>query len=130
LRFRVDVPADLEVIRDEADRADEDVADTARVQVLQVVEDVWPEPRLTRGRLGLVREGPLGQVRGGGDETRGLEELLLVGVALVEDAGRERVRGEDDVRVGAADARREEVDEPIVVVPALDEDELGAAGER
>ena len=38
-----------------------------------------------------------------------------------------RVRGEDDVGVGAADAVGEDVEERLVVVPALDEHELGAA---
>ena len=60
----------------------------------------------------------------------GLEQLVLVRVALVEDARGEAVRGEDDVRVGAADAVGEELDEARLVVPALDEAELGAAGER
>ena len=42
----------------------------------------------------------------------------------------QRVRREDDVRVGAADALGEELDEAGLVVPALDEVELRAAGER
>ena len=32
-----------------------------------------------------------------GDEARGLEQLVSVGIALVEDPGGQRVRGEDDV---------------------------------
>ena len=54
---------------------------------------------------------------------RGLEQLVLVGVALVEDARGERVRREDDVSVRAADAVGEERDEARVVVPAVDEDD-------
>ena len=42
----------------------------------------------------------------------------------------QRVRGEDDVRVGAANAVGEQLDEAGLVVPALDEAELRAAGER
>ena len=39
--------------------------------------------------------------------------------------------GEDDVRVGASYAGGEQLDEAGVVVPALDEDELGIAlGQR
>ena len=65
-----------------------------------------------------------------GDELRGLEQLVAVWVALVEDARRQRVRGEDDVRARSANAVGEERDEPGVVVPALDEGELGAVVER
>ena len=40
------------------------------------------------------------------------------------------MRGEDDVRVGAAHAVGEQLDEAGLVVPALDEAQLAAAGER
>ena len=43
------------------------------------------------------------------------------GSPSLEDARRQAVRGEDDVRVGAADAVGEELDEARLVVPALDE---------
>jgi len=59
LRLDVEVPADLEVVRDEADRADEDVADPALVQVGQVVEDVRSEPRLAGRGLALEGEAPV-----------------------------------------------------------------------
>jgi hypothetical protein len=39
------------------------------------------------------------------------------------------VRGEDDVRLGPADAIGEQLDEARLFVPALDEGELGAARE-
>ncbi len=56
-----------------------------------------------------------------------LQELVLIGIALVEDAGGEAVRREDDVRLRAADAPGQESDEPRVVVPALDEGDLRTA---
>src|SRR4051794_28850080 len=59
LRLDVDVPADLEMVGDEADGAHEHVAHSAGVQVGQVVEDVRPEPRLTRRRLALIAERPV-----------------------------------------------------------------------
>src|SRR5580765_7829559 len=59
LRLDVDVPADLEMIRHEADRTHENVADPARVQVRQVVEDVGAQPRLAGRRLALVAERPV-----------------------------------------------------------------------
>ena len=118
------------MVGDEADRADQDVLDAAAVEILEVVEDVGPEPGLARRRLGLVREGPLAERCSLRDGRRGFEELILVRVALVEDPCGQGVRGEHDVSLGAADSRCEELDEPFVVVPALDEDELGAPGEH
>ena len=44
----VEVPSDLEVIGDEAHRTDENVVDAACVELFQMLEDVWPEPRLSR----------------------------------------------------------------------------------
>ena len=72
----------------------------------------------------------VGEARRLGDEPRRLEQLVAVRVAGLEDPRRQRVRGEDDVRVGAADAVGEQLDEAGLVVPALDEAELRAAGER
>src|SRR4029077_1520448 len=51
LRLVVDVPPDLQMIRHEPDRTDEDVVDAAAVQRLEVVEDVRPQPGLARGRF-------------------------------------------------------------------------------
>ena len=65
-----------------------------------------------------------------GDEPGRLEQLLLVRIAHREDALRQRVRGEDDVRVGAAHPVGEQLDEAGLVVPAVDEAKLGAAVER
>src|SRR6266540_4111236 len=79
LRLDVDVPANLEVVGDEADRADEHVAHAASVQLAEVVEDVGAEPRLARRRLALVRERPLAHVRGLRDEPRRLEQLAWYG---------------------------------------------------
>src|SRR5206468_3025075 len=83
-----------------------------------VVEDVRPEPRLARRRLALERERPVGHSGTLGDETGRLEQLILVRVAELEDAGRQRVGAEDDVGVGAADLVREHAQERVVIVPA------------
>ncbi len=130
LRLDVEVPADLEVVGHEPDRADEDAVDALPVQRLEMVEDVRPEPRLARRRLALEGEAPLRQARRLGDEPRRLEQLVAIRVAGLEDPRGQRVRGEDDVRVGAADPVGEQLDEAGLVVPALDEVELRAAGER
>ena len=80
---------------------------------------------LWKAKRPLVRAGPLG------DEAGGLEQLVAVRIVLVEDARRERVRGEDDVLVLLKhEPLREELDEAGVGAPALDEAQLGAAGER
>ena len=106
LRLDVEVPSDLEVVGDEADRRDEHLADAVRGERIQVLEDVRPEPGLARRRLALERERPLLDARLLGDEPRRLEQLVLVGVALVEDPRRQRVGREDDVGVGAPNAAR------------------------
>ena len=54
----VEIPADLEMVGDEADRADQHVANPAAVQFPQVIEDVRPEPRLAGLGLALERERP------------------------------------------------------------------------
>ena len=100
------------------------------MQLPEVVEDVGPEPRLAGRRLALEGERPCLERCALCDELGGLEQLVLVRVARLEDARRQRVRREDDVRVRAAHALGEEVDEARLVVPALDERELGAAAER
>jgi hypothetical protein len=86
----IEVPADLEVVGDEADGTDEDAADAAFVQAGEMVDDVGPEPRLAGRRFALEREAPvvLGKTGALGDQSRCLEQLLLVGVSLGEDAGR------------------------------------------
>ena len=62
---------------------------------------------------------------------RRLEQLLAVGVAGGQDPLRQRVRGEDHPGVGAAHAVGHDLHERRVVVPALDQDELGLPpGER
>ena len=78
--------------------------------------------------LALEGEAPLCETGRLGDEPRRLEQLVAVRVAGLEDPRRQRVRGEDDVRVGAAHPIGEQLDEAGLVVPALDEAELRAAG--
>ena len=89
LRLDVDVPADLQMVGDEADRADEHVVDALCMQRGEVVEDVGPEPRLAGRRLALERERPsLAEACGLGDEASGLEQLIFVGIAHGENAFR------------------------------------------
>jgi hypothetical protein len=116
------------MIGHEPEGTDEHALDTALLQL--VVEDIGAEPRLTRRRLALERERPVVDARRRGDELRRLEQLVAVRVAVGEDPGRQRVRREDDVRVGAADAVGEQLDEPALVVPALDERDCRAARDR
>ena len=66
-----------------------------------------------------------------GHEARRLEQLVAVGIALVEDPGRQRVGGEDDVLVFLRHKPlREQRDEAGLVAPALDEAQVRAAGDR
>src|SRR3954447_14352946 len=84
LRLDVEVPADLEVIRDEADGTDEDVLDPQAAERGEMVEDVGPEPGLAGRRGALVGERPVAEARALGDEARRLVQLALVRVAVVE----------------------------------------------
>ena len=118
------------MVGDETDGADEDALDALPLQRLEVVEDVRPEPRLAGRRLALEGEAPLAEARRLGDEPRRLEQLVAVRIARVDDPRRQRVRREDDMRVGAANPVGEQLDEAGLVVPAVDEAQLGAAGER
>ncbi len=74
-RLGVEVPADLEVVGDEADRRDEDVGRALRVERLEVVEDVGAEPGLAGRGLGLEAEAPFARGLRPGDELRGLQQL-------------------------------------------------------
>ena len=85
-RFDVEIPADLQMVGHEADRADENLADAFVVEGLEVVEDVRPEPGLAGRGFALVGERPPLEVRLVGHEPRRREQLPLVRVALVEDA--------------------------------------------
>ena len=106
---------------------DEHVADAARGEPLEVLEDVRPEPWLAGRRLALEGERPLVDAGPLGDETRRLEQLVPVGIALGEDAGRQRVRREDDVLVVPRTRSASSSTNPGSVAPALDEADLGAA---
>ena len=83
----------------EADRRDQDLADALRVEGLELDEDVRAEPRLPGRALALERERPVGNAGLLGDESRRLEQLVAVRVALGEDPLRQAVGREDDVRV-------------------------------
>src|SRR5439155_13014008 len=128
-RLVVQVPADLEVVGDEPDRADQHVPNALRVKFPQVVEDVGPEPGLTRLGLALEGERPCLERCALCDQLGGLEELLFVWVARIENAGGQRMSGEDDMGVRSAHALRDQLDEARLVVPALDERELGSTAE-
>src|SRR5438094_374728 len=125
-RLDVEVPQDLEVIRDEADGADEHAPDPVRREPVELLQDVRSEPRFS-GRTGaLESERPVREPGALGDEARALEELVAVGIAVPQDSLRQRVSGEDDVAVEPADTLGQSLEERFVVVPALDEDELGS----
>jgi hypothetical protein len=117
------------MIGDEADWACEHAPDATRLQVVELVEDVGAEPGLSGGALALEGERPAIQAGTLGHHLRGLEELIPVGVALVEDSRGKAVRGEDDMSVGPSHSVGEHRDVGLVRMPALDEAQLGAAGE-
>jgi hypothetical protein len=52
-----------------------------------MVEDVGAKPRLAGRRCALKGERPLGDACSLGDKAGGLEQLVAVGIALLEDAG-------------------------------------------
>ena len=54
----VEIPADLEMVGDEADGTDQHLANPATVQLPEMVEDVGPEPRLAGLGLALKGERP------------------------------------------------------------------------
>ena len=76
------------MVGDEADRAEDDVADVVRGQLVQVLEDVRPEPRLAGRRLALEGERPLVRARTLGDEPGRDEQLVAIGIAVVQDPRR------------------------------------------
>ena len=130
LRLDVEVPEDLEMVGDEPDRADEDALHATGMESVELVEDVRAEPRLAgrrsrSGRRTTTTRGP----RASATSCDVSSSWSLVRVALVEDPRRKAVSGEDHVRVRAADPVGEHVQVRLVVVPALDEPELGAACE-
>ena len=86
LRLDVEVPLDLEVVGDEADRHHEHLANAVCSERVEMVEDVRAEPRLAGRRLALERERPVLDPRLVGDEPRRLEQLVPVRVAFGEDA--------------------------------------------
>ncbi len=100
------------------------------VQRVQLVEDVRAQPGLAGRARALKGERPGLEPGALGDQPRGLEELVLVGIALVENPRRQAVRREDDVPVEAAHPLGEHVEVRLVRSPALDEAQLGPARER
>src|SRR5580765_3935036 len=97
-----------------------------------MVEDVRPQPGFPRGAFALIAERPLSLAQRCAlrDSRRGLFELLLVWVSLRDDAGRKRMRREDDVLWRAAQAGRVPRDEGLEEMPALDHPQLGTVCER
>ena len=114
------------MVGDEADRAHEHARHSTRVKAVELGEDVRPEPRLAGRALALEGERPALETGRLDDQLRGLEELVTVRVALVEDPRRKAVRSEDDVGVRSTNAVGEHRDVRLVRMPALDEAKLGA----
>src|SRR5437870_4414737 len=127
LRLDVDVPANLQMIRHEADRADEHVAHAVCMQLVEVLEDVRAEPRLACRRFALIRERPVFDAGAFHDQRTRLEQLLLIRIPSLEDARRQRMRGEDDIRAGPADSVCKQLDE---IVELLGRDRTPAADVR
>ena len=117
---------------DEADRADEHALDPALRAGRRGGRGCRARATARRSatRSG-TRTTSRSSARALGDEARRLQQLVLVRVALGEDPRRQRVRGEDDVRVAfRARGRRGTSTNAGLVVPALDEAQLRAAVER
>src|SRR5207344_566305 len=95
LRLDVEVPEDLEVVRDEADRGDEHALDAVGTEPVELLEHVRAEPRLAGRARALEREGPALEARALRDEARCLQQLLPVRIAFLQDPRRQRVCGED-----------------------------------
>jgi hypothetical protein len=104
---------------------DEDLPDAVGMQALRAPRGCRAQPGLSGRARALERRTTRSRLPRARRPARGLEELVLVGVALGKDALGEAVRREDDVGVGAADPVGEDVEEGPVVVPALDHHELG-----
>ena len=121
------------MVGDEPDRCHQDRTVTLGRELLHRFDQVRPEPGLPGVTLALVGEAPLLDARPPGDQLRGAQQLFLVGIALIEDARRQAVRGED--RHHLLGIRELGADHPHVVgdrleiavelVPALDEVQAG-----
>src|SRR4029453_10477711 len=122
-RLDIEVPEDLEVIGDEADRTHQHAPDTVLRQPAELLQDVGPEPRLAGGTGALESKGTVGDAGPLAKEPRGLEQLVAVRVAFSEDPLRERVRREHDVAVEAPHALRQHLKERLPRGPALAERE-------
>src|SRR5439155_9498978 len=109
-RLDIEVPQNLEVVRDEPDRAEEHLLDTLRMQPLQLVDDVRSEPRLPGRALTLEGEAPVLDVGSLRDEPRRLEQLVAVRIALLENPSGKRIRREHDVCIRTPDPVSEHVE--------------------
>src|ERR1051325_7464997 len=54
----VEVPQDLQVVRDEADRRDEHLPHALRIKAIELLEHIGPQPRLAGRARALERERP------------------------------------------------------------------------
>ena len=133
-RLDVEVPTDLEMVGDEPDRTDDDVVDAPAAEVVEVSEDVGPEPGLSGRRLALKGERPVVDPAHIRHESARLEQSVPVGVSGVEDPRGKRVGGEDDVGRSfpsrVADTAGEQLDERGVGAPLPDEARLHATAGR
>ena len=68
----VHVEEELHVVGDEADRHDDDIGDAARVQLAEMLAEVWSCPGLGSPPRGLIAPRPtfVGEPRTRGDELR------------------------------------------------------------
>ena len=111
-RLGVEVPADLEVVGDEADRADEHVA---RRRARAGRRGGRGCPARATARRSATRSGTRTTSRRARRARRRARDVSSSWSSYGSPSSRiragQRVRGEDDVRVGAADAVGEQVDE-------------------
>src|SRR5690349_23610533 len=97
-RFDIYIVEDLQVVGDEADRADEDGALALLHERAHLLQDVRPQPGLGCAPGALEGEVPaaLGQPQISGDGARRRQQLALIGIVPLADALRQAVRREED----------------------------------
>src|SRR5690606_16400771 len=101
-RLAIEIPEHLDVIGEEADRADDDLLLADLGERLEVRLDVGLEPRdVRRTRAALKDELPLAPAEALGDEAAGVLELRDV-IARVRHRDGDRMGREHQARLGVA----------------------------
>src|SRR5690242_13716228 len=97
-RLHIYIVENLQVVGDEADRADEDGTLALPHQRAHLLQDVRSQPRLRCAPGALKRKIPaaLGQPQLAGHTARCRQQLALVGIVPLTDALRQAVGGEED----------------------------------